>query len=428
MDNYIYVLFFSELILIAISYVISRGNMLSPSFVSYVMFAVSTICVIYNIEYWDVHYSGRAYLYTMLGLISMLFAELVTLRLVGYKKTYTTLKDSKEVIKPYHVRRAVSFIIAILSIIMTVTYAYFVLRLGAGLGGKGLNAIGYLKHNGDGNLFGKIVYRISMVLFYVYSYIVFYNVLKAKCKLRTQIVNIIPIICFFVVTFFNGNRMGFLKCLSAFYVVALVFTYQTSTFAKKNIRKIMKYVIILGGVLVVSFYLMRVIMKVNTTTGERTIIDYLTYYVGSPVLLFSKYLDNPSLVHANNSLFGETTLTSILQELGFSPIYENKMLYVGGESAFAGNAMTWFQEPYNDYGLFGMCMFTFIVYWGFDIIVYKWVLKKNKTEGIITLMFFYFVVVSSFYYCQTMFALSFMNVLYIFVILFVLKYLQRIKI
>lgn len=427
MGNFIYILFFSELLLIAISYTFSRGNLLSPSFVSYVMFAISTICVIYNVDLWDVHYSGIAYLFTMSGLISMLLPELLILKIVGHKKT-VVLQDAFINVKPYNIKTALLIIVACLSIGMTVLYAYYVLNNGASIGGVGLNAIGYLKHEGESNAISKISYRLSMILFYGYTYIVFFNVIKAKCKLKTQLLNMVPIVCFFIVTFFNGNRMGFLKCLSAFYVIALAFTYQTCVFAKKDIRKIIKYVVLGGIILVVSFYLMRVIMKVNTTTSDRSFIDYITYYIGSPVLLFSKYLDDPYSVHSINTLFGETTLTSLWQELGFNPVYENKMLYVGGNSMFAGNAMTFFQQAHNDYGLFGMCLFTFIVYMFFDIAVYKWVLKRNKIGGIVTLMFFYYVVVTSFYYSQTMWAISLMNILYIICILILIRYLRRIKI
>ena len=74
--DYIYLLFFTELFFICISLWITRNNFLSPSFITYVMFAIGTLCVIYNFEFWNVSYSFKAYIITFLGFLSMLLPEI----------------------------------------------------------------------------------------------------------------------------------------------------------------------------------------------------------------------------------------------------------------------------------------------------------------------------------------------------------------
>ncbi|MBQ8627659.1 MAG: oligosaccharide repeat unit polymerase [Agathobacter sp.] len=429
MENYIYLLFFTELIFMAFSYVLTRGNLLSPSLVSYAMFAVATVCIIYNVEFWEVQYSSTAYWLTTIGFFVMLLPEIAILKLLRYRPYSagkTSLNSKSDAIK---INKLVNIFIAIIAIVLTIIYVYAVMKRGANLGGSGLNAIGIAKHDEAGaSGLERLLYRALMILFYVFAYIVVRNKALAKEKLSAQIKYMIPMVCFLVASFFNGNRLGLLKCFLAIYVAVLAFTYQSRNFTKKDIWKIMRYVVMVGVVIVIVFYLLRVITKVNTTTADRTFLDYITYYIGSPVYLFSKYLDNPLQVHAPNTLFGETTFTALLQELGFSPEYQNNVLYVGGESYFAGNAMSWFQEPLNDYGIIGMYIFTFIVYWVFAHMLYKGILKKRSEIAMICMMYFYFVVVMSFYYCQTMWAVSITNIIFVILIIMMVRWLPRLKI
>jgi oligosaccharide repeat unit polymerase len=394
------------------------------------MFA--TICVIYNINFWEVEYSWNAYIITTAGFLAMLLPEFLMIKKVGYKSTKNIMRlvEQRRIYNVVNIDVIVNIFISLCCIVLTILYVKLALKRGMSLGADGLNAIGMAKYDetDSQSAIEKIAYRLLMVLFYVFTYFVIKNKFLMKEKLRNQIKYFIPILCYFVACFFGGNRLGLLKCLLAIYEGIFSMMYMSADFTKKDIRKIMRMAFIGGVITIVTFYLLRIITKVNTSTAERTFIDYITYYIGSPVYLFSKYLDNPFVVHAKNRLLGETTFTSVLQELGFSPEYENNFLYVGGKSCFAGNVMTWFQGPLNDFGFIGMLIFTFTIYWTFDWVLYKGILKSNSEACVLFMMFFGFVIVMSFYYCQTMWAISFMNIIYITLILFFIRIIPKLSI
>jgi oligosaccharide repeat unit polymerase len=429
LTNYILLLFFTELFFLAISYIISSGNLMSPSFLSYIMFTLSTLCVIYNNDFWEVEYSFKAWAITSSGFFAMLLPELFYTRKKIYNTDYFRKLNEKKEQNPIKVDKLVNGFIVLTSILLMIVYVYSVFRRGRSLGAVGLNVIGLSKHDttSTGRILEKLSYRGLMLLFYVYTYIVVRNIALCKEKVKYQIMNFIPIICYFVATFFAGNRIGILKNLLAIYVAILSMMYQSRDFKKKEIRKVILYVMVFGVAMVILFYLSRVITKVNTTTAHRTFLEYITYYIGSPVYLFSKYIADPISVHAKNTLIGENTFTSLLQDFGFNPQYSNNFIYVGGSSNFAGNACSWFQGPYHDFGFIGMLVFTLLIYWWFDQILYKGILKKGKDTSIILMMYFNFIVVMSFYYCQTMWAITITNVVYVFLIIFLVRTLPRLR-
>lgn len=429
LTNYIFLLLFTELFFLAISYTISSGNLLSPSFLSYAMFTLSTLCVIYNNDFWEVEYSFKAWTITSSGFFAMLLPEIFYTRKKTYKTNYFKHINKEKVQNPIRIDNLVNGFIVLTSILLMIIYVYSVFSRGRSMGAVGLNVIGLSKYGttSTGNILEKLSYRVLMLLFYVYTYIVVRNIALCKEKFKHQIINLIPIVCYFIVTFFAGNRLGILKNLLAIYAAILSMMYQLKDFRKKEIRKIIAYVVAFGIAMVVLFYLSRVITKVNTTTAHRTFIEYITYYIGSPVYLFSKYIADPINVHAKNTLIGENTFTGLLQDLGYNPQYNNNFIYVGGSSNFAGNVFSWFQGPYHDFGFIGMTIFTIIIYWWFNQILYKGILKKGKDVSIILMMYFNFIVVMSFYYCQIMWAITITNIVYIFLIVFLIRTLPKLR-
>jgi len=425
--NYIFLLFAVELAFICLSYVISRGNLLSPSLITYVMFAFSTLWVIYSIDFWDVMYSFKAVAVSTFGFIAMLLPEFCYYLSSKRRRSLQAITVEFRSIK---INRHINQCICLLCVFMALYYVRAVFKRGLSMGGIGLGAIGYSKYGSDitGGPIEKLFYRMLMLLFYSYTYFLLHNVVLCREKVKDNTRYVVPLICYIIAVFFCGNRLGIVKCLLAFYYGIVGLRYYSRTFRKRDVKKVIKNVIVLGSATLVAFYLLRTITKINTTTTNRTFAEYIAYYIGSPVYLFSKYLDNPLAVHGENTYFGEQTLSVLLQSLGCEINITNRFLYVGGESHFAGNAMSWFQRPINDYGILGMFVFTFIVYYFFTHLLYTGVVAKRKTGALIILMYFSYVVVMSFYYCQTMFAVSFSEILYVFIIMVLIKYLPRLTI
>ena len=426
-DN-IYLLFIIELIFICISYYISQGNLLSPSFVTYVMFALSTICVIYNIDFWSVDFSTYALFVVFCGFLTMILAEAFVIQIFISKNHYRIVS-----INQININKFLLLILCIIEILFTVIYVFEVFRNGINIGATGLYVIGTVKYDETAGvgILGKIAIRYAQVFFYFSIYILFYNIIKGKQLIRNNKIYVIGIINYLIVLFIGGNRLGFVKVLVAFYVCYLAMSYQIKSVHNFNPKPFIKKVLLGGFLLLIVFYSTRAITKVSTDTVNRSFMEYITYYIGSPVYLFSKYLEDPLKVHGKNTVFGEQTFSGIYDSLGISLDFNNNFIHVGGDSRFAGNACSWFQRPYNDFGLWGMLFFTFIVYFFFSYLLYKKILRKKERKVNIALliyMFFFFIIVMSFYYCQTCWAITPLNIMTIYIIVLMIKKLPVIKI
>ena len=422
--NYIYILFFTELVFICISLLITRKNILSPSLVSYVMFAFGTLCVIYNVDFWDVNYSFKAYYITVLGFIAMILPELIINR--SYQKTYF---DASKYMK-IKIDAYVNIMIICACVLLTLLFIYETIRHGKNAGATGLYVIGAAKYDETEGIsfIGKIALRFTQIMFYFYCYVIFNNLIKCKVKIKKMKSYFIPIFCYLAVMFIGGNRLGLVKIMIAVFCFVVAMNYQIVGVKNFDSKALIKKVIVIGVILLFVFYGMRTISKVGSYTGSRTFTEYITYYIGSPIYLFSKYLDNPSYVHGVNEYWGEQCFTGIYDSLGIVVNGNNNFIKVGGDSNFAGNACTWFQRPINDFGVLGMLVFTFLAYYFFSHLLYKKVLRnpmKINNYSLIIISFFYFVVVMSFYYCQICWALTTWNVIIIICIILSVRYIPK---
>lgn len=427
-DN-IYLLFIIELIFICISYYISQGNLLSPSFVTYMMFALSTICVIYNIDFWSVDFSTYALFVVFCGFLTMILAEVFVKQIFASKNRNLNIVSINQI----NVNKFLLFILCINAVLLTLIYVFEVFRNGSSIGAAGLYVIGTVKYDetaGVGML-GKIAIRYTQIFFYFSVYILFHNIIKGKQLIINNKVYMIGITCYLIVLFIGGNRLGFVKVLVAFYVCYLAMSYQMKSVHSFDPKPFIKKILIGGFLLLIVFYNTRAITKLSTDTVNRSFVEYITYYVGSPVYLFSKYLEDPLKVHGKNTVFGEQTFSGIYDSMGISLDFNNSFIYVGGDSRFAGNACSWFQRPYNDFGLWGMLVFTFIVYFFFSYILYKKILRKKEKKvnvALVIYMFFFFIIVMSFYYCQTCWAITPLNIITVYIIVLMIKKIPFIKI
>ncbi len=417
MDLVVFVLFITELLFIVLSYTLSSGNMLSPTFVSSIMFALATICILYNNDFWDVSYSWNTYYIILFTFCTMLIAEFTAL-LISYKKI-SKRKDVLE--KNYYkkqdiyIRNDVNILLTVMVIVLTCFMIYDVFNTG-GYEEHGLNAIGFTKYGEEGlSIISKLSLRITWIVLIVYLYVFIYNIYISKVKLKKCIKYIIPIIVGIINIFLSGNRVGFVKVLSIIYVFFMIFQRSNSLKGKVSFYNTVKKFLPIGLIVILAFYGLRGISKINSTAAQRNFSDYITYYVGSPLYLFDKWLNEYKPPFDTNYKFGQMSLTSIYKMFGVEVNYFNSYIYVGGESNFAGNEFSWFQRPYSDFGFFGMLLFTFIIYFIFSYILYYKISysynTKRRIHYIVFYAYYFYIIFMSFYYCQVCFAISIVNII-----------------
>lgn len=417
--EYIYRLLIVEIILLFISYSMTKGDILSPSIISMIMFIIATGGIIMNDDYWSVEYSYKSFIIVTMGLITMVLSEYVVIKTTpGCKSVLSNQapkNDDKELLViPF----GVNFFIVCLMASFLLYYIYEVFSVGRSLGKSGLMVIGVTKYSEEGiSYISRMAGRLITTLFIVYAYIVINNVIGCGRKLRYELVNLFPIIFGFCIMFFSGSRKLLVKLPIVILFLVIVITRDKS--GRKYIKpfKVIKLVLPICSLIIASFYGMRVISKASTKLGDRTIFDYITYYISSPLYLFDKYIKEPFKVAGVNKYFGEMSFMGLYNSIGNENVGYNNFIKVGGISKLAGNEFSWFQRPYHDFGLLGMLVFTALIYGVFSRIYYhKIITKKNSRRRDLTIIlysYFYYIVVLSFYYPYTTSEFILQNILYV---------------
>lgn len=414
MNSVLIAVFISELILIILAYSLSNGNLLSPSFITGIVFSVATCCILYNVDFWNVSYSWDTFYIIVAGFCSMMLGEMSALFLANKKRKNRSqmLEYNKQNCTAIHVSEGLHFLLVLILLILILLMAVDVFKRGS-YRDNGLYAIGLVKYSKEGLSFvSKLAIRYSWIIIIVYLYIWNNNIFHVNDSLRKNIKYIIPVFLSILCIIISGNRAAIVRIAAIVYVFYIVTQIDVSKKGNVSMFKVAKKVLPIGVAVLAGFYALRGISKVNSHAAQRAFIDYITYYIGSPLYLLDKALSASS---KNIGYIGEMTFTSIYQMLGIDVNYTNSFINVGGASSFAGNEFSWFQRPFVDFGFLGMLIFTFLIYFVFGWILYLRISysisNKRRIKYTVIYAFYFYIIVMSFYYCQVCFAITFYNIL-----------------
>lgn len=425
MDNYIILLFFTITILFIFSFFLLNKNMISPSNVTLFMFFISSLCIVYNYNFWIAEYSFKSYMIVVVTLFLILACELFIRNKM--RKPFRNYKNEFKILK---INKLLNIILISLLFFFLIYQINEVMILGKKLGGEGWNIIGVVKNTPNIKLssISRIAFRYNWIIFMVYSYIFFNNVGRMKEKVWRQIKYLLPVLTLFISSFILGNRAAMIRIFIVLYIFWIIVKIEKKGSVNLNLFLIIKKMLPISLLLLLLFYGLRSITKINTSTKGRSFIDYITYYIGSPLYLFDKYLKNPLLVKESPNYFGENTFASLYKNFGIDIDLINNYILVGGKSNFAGNVYSWFQIPYHDFGFLGMLLFTIIVYSIYCYIFYRKIyMEKNSFKRdcyIFCYAYFFYVLVMSFYYCQINITVSILNFLYIIGVILLYKIIK----
>lgn len=394
-----------ELVFIFAIFVISNGNLLSPAFVSYSLFLLATICILFNINFWDVSFSYQTVGVITLGFFSMLLPE-IFFRVVYKSRVAIFSQEYKEI----RVDLTINIVVHMLCVLFLLLQIWRIFTIGQ-FSENGLYAIGMVKHSEESfDIVVKLSDRTIQILGMIYMYICLHNKIRCSKEIKYVAKYIIPVAIYCVSMFFSGNRLGFVKIFAAFYVVYIVMRCDMTKKGKAELKNVIKPMVFLAIIVIGGFFSLRGFSKINSTAASRDFIDYMTYYIGSPTYLFDKYVLNPESIHKSNEVFGQMSLTSLYTTFGINIDNINNSTLLGGESYFAGNEYSWFQRPMADFGIIGMCIFTIVIYGIFDYVLYRKLLRgKNERKRNNLMMiyaYFFYIPFMAFYYCQVCNAFS----------------------
>lgn len=364
------------------------------------MFTLSLVFAIANIENWKVSYSYSAGLITISGILIFIFAETFVNAVFQTKG----LSISKVHEPKITINNSRLFCLLIFNIIVILWY-FFKIRSIVGGGDSISTMFLYYRRLGIENLRGKEVETVGGIIQqllkivegsgYVGGYLLLRNYLYHIKSRMTSLLLFSLIILSILPSSFGAGRTQILKLLSSFVIFYYILWHQKNGWHKNLSLKILR--VCLGGIIIgiPSFYYSLSLLGRST---NRTLFDYVSDYIASGILLFSDYLNSP----VPRTLFGEESLYNLLKFLNFLGLTQQSQTYnlefrrIGvGYS----NIYTFFRRPLHDFGLFGMYLFVAIIAMFF---AYMYFIKiKNKPLSISTTRwtliygYFYYWIVSS---------------------------------
>ena len=219
---------------------------------------------------------------------------------------------------------------------------------------------------------------------------------------------------------------------------SIVTLRQNKAVKKRDKKKIIRRLVFFFAMFLIVFYFACVV--VNVSTHSISFAEYIIYYLSSPIVLFGKYLISPTSVRAVSNLFGETCFTGFyatLMRWGIvdNVITETNHTAIGGYSGIrTGNTYTFFMRPYHDFGIVGVIVLTFLIYFIVCFMYHKKICKgirsaksyRNRMMIIIYLSYFYYMfplAVSDFYLSIES---KIMTLFYLAIIYLICKYLIKI--
>jgi len=413
-----------------ISLFIFNKDILSPSVVTNTVFLISGFCVLFNYSYWNVVYNLQAALIIILGLILIILVELLV---KSFKNKLNYRKNKNRKINIIIIPKYLLLIINVVLIVLFSIYIITTIKLGLSIGATGFLIFGAVKESTEVSISGfpLICYDLCYFTGFVFIYLFLNNVIKIKNGIRKNLFLLIPIIIGIFSVLAMGARGPIMQYLVCF-IFLLVSLYRRRYRISINIKRSIFFKIILSTfIFLILFYGVREIVKGRTNSSS--FLQYITYYMGSPLYLFSSFIKNTSSVYSGYSYFGVATFTNFygsLYDWGLVdfPVSTLNFLSINGGIS-GGNEFTIFMRPYYDFGLIGMLIFLFLFYSMFNFFYYFKLKDQTKLDdsGLLIYSMYFYMVVMSFYYCFTCQDFRLQTIIIIIYVVLLYKFILKVS-
>ncbi len=415
MERYIYLLFLFGWELILLCYAWKKFNKVffSPSLYTLSVFAVSTLLCIYCINYWQIHFHPIAFWVIGLGLLTMVIAESCSFR-------RKRIKEGKSDTYIFRLPSIVKIGLSLYCVLATFLYYREIQNIGLAHA-MGMNeAIANVKEDWElyESQFNPIVrqgYKMVMGIAYCFTFIFVNNYNVCKRKFSENFWYILPLFCGVGINLISGSRGDMVRMLLLFLFTYYICKWQATNWKVQPSRQIIKVALPAFAAVLSIFFMARLFVKVDVE-NQKNIggpVEYLAYYIGSPIQVFNihakqleQHRDKNSNATFGVSCFGGMySLLKNLNVLDKSDIKSNRVgvgfAEIGGDSNAAGNVDTIFACPYVDFGLIGMCIYIFIIYAVISYFFYRNILYERMSmkyiKNFIIFSFFFYEIEMSFY-------------------------------
>ena len=382
---YIY-LFLILIILAIIYYYLFKEDVLSVSFISCIIYAISTLAayISYKIEgswnYVELH--KQTAIYIIISVLCIGMGELLVRKLV---KKHDYMIEEVKLIKVTKIKIIMCIAFLVLTFFLIYTNMSKITNttgLSKVINAYKLNSPMYndSKNIKQINVIYTQMYRVSIVIGIIFLYIYINNICY-NYKLKYNYRFVIPIIISVFISMLLGGRSAIMR----FIVAAFIFFMLINNKKKKiKLFKFIKIGIILLAVVLPLFYALLGIIGQST---QNNFVDYMTFYLGSPIPGFDEYLQDYNKYEKISQHFGENTFLGIQQILykfnmiDYYNIYQSEWLDFG--NGLKSNVFTGIKTYFQDFGIFGIVLFQTL----FGI-VFSYLYEKAKNSNYRYLIFY----------------------------------------
>ena len=429
----LYVLLLVEILLLIISFILTKKDIFSPANIMVIMFIVSTIFAVMFKDRWNIDFQLSTFIVIVSGLIEAILIDTLFCRFKT-KKEVTNINK----IEYIDVNTILLILTLIVGVVAIVLFYLDIKRVVSGYNNITDNLFTNYRNIKNGyvtpineplstSFITNQLYRVMIALGYVSSLCLAWN-LNSDHKIHQIGFHIVLILMAMVMCYMEGARGGILQIAAAFAIDYFICFKRRKGWDKSIHKEILIILIIMLVVAVPVFYLSAI---KNQTVGSDSFIYYVGKYIGGSIALLNLYMLNPLPV----SIFGQETFAGLLNNLSsFGLPIESSQVALEFRNEI-GNVYTFFRRPFHDFGLIGMlvCTMLFIAFFSY---IYHKKIKNNYSKRcdywiLFYSLFIYWLVISSVE--NYLFSLSiglFMNIIVTMIIFFIFKnsnlYLRKI--
>lgn len=368
-----YVLLLIITLLLQISYYIFRKDFASPTFLFYIGYFIAAIAATYNITTWKIDIQDNLIAIFIIGWISFFLGELFTRELLYKEKGRGYLTDYEGELEIIKIEEIKIWIVLLIDFAITYLLYREVVRI-AGLGGSfSLSMMANYKTNLMENSMSGLVIQTTKFTkgaAYIFLFIFANNIIAEERVTGRVIVKnlkyLYPGIIYCIQCLLRGGRYTVIA-----YIIALIFNfyffaqYKYGWAYQVKLKTMIKMMCVVFGIFI-AFWLLK---ETVGRTSSATFLEYISQYIGGPYELFSLYLkDRPSA--ANETFAG--LLTSFnkmgLTDVAVRTYHEFRFT---SNNIMLGNVYTGFRTYYNDYGIIGVGLLSFLLSLIFNIAYHK---------------------------------------------------------
>ncbi|WP_442636920.1 O-antigen polymerase [Rossellomorea marisflavi] len=366
----VYILILFLIIIFFISFTVTGQDLLSPWVISCLMFILSALFIVPNIESWNVNLRFFTIITILVGLCSFGFGEMIVRKLTYQKAQAQAINQKTTSKEQIHIHYSILLFFIIFMAIVTYFYYNQVLHLAYAAGytpSSELPMLRFARIATTSNIMDTVrtnkLLGQCVILSYSYAYLMVYilvhNLIFGKFK-KYYILYILPIMIFLVQVILTGGRTQFIylvgSCLLTFFIM-----YQIKIGWKftQNIRYV-KNAIVVFIVMLLVFY---VLGTFTGKTSKLNLIETMSIYTGSSIVAFDIFLhsnmNSPTNIMYSAKLFGSNTLFGIydvLRIIGFRvPNLVNQAEFVS-LGAYETNIYTSYMRYIKDFSYLGFIL------------------------------------------------------------------------